>query len=302
MVKNLLVFAAAAALCAPAIAQQESAFVDIAKAGEVASDEILASSDDINLSAGAADTYKGEALAASADKVKSLSINGTAYALGKGLKGSADPKATNKSPDLTLTPTTGAFFKVKATADGYLYLIAKLNGTKDHYVYNSSEDYFVAYSVSVFDASGNQFEFTLPAAEEGSDVFTKLGENANATDEQKNYMNAKKIKALADCHKAANGGTSEWSSSASGVIAFPVKSGDEYLFYGRGTKTAVSGFVFDKGATSLATIAAASSTSLTATPAADLDANAPIYNLLGQRVMKGYKGVCIQNGRKFIVR
>ena len=28
--------------------------------------------------------------------------------------------------------------------------------------------------------------------------------------------------------------------------------------------------------------------------------NAPIYNLAGQQVNKSYKGVCIQNGRKFI--
>lgn len=31
-----------------------------------------------------------------------------------------------------------------------------------------------------------------------------------------------------------------------------------------------------------------------------VDAAAPIYNLAGQQVSKDYKGVCIQNGRKFI--
>ena len=33
--------------------------------------------------------------------------------------------------------------------------------------------------------------------------------------------------------------------------------------------------------------------------AIEFDANAPIYNLAGQKVSKDYKGVKIQNGRKF---
>lgn len=40
--------------------------------------------------------------------------------------------------------------------------------------------------------------------------------------------------------------------------------------------------------------------SVVAVPA--LDANAPVYNLAGQRVSKSYKGVVVQNGRKFILK
>lgn len=40
--------------------------------------------------------------------------------------------------------------------------------------------------------------------------------------------------------------------------------------------------------------------SVVAAPA--LDANAPVYNLAGQRVSKSYKGVVVQNGRKFILK
>jgi hypothetical protein len=35
---------------------------------------------------------------------------------------------------------------------------------------------------------------------------------------------------------------------------------------------------------------------------AGFDANAPIYNLAGMRVGKDYKGIVIQNGRKFILK
>ena len=33
-----------------------------------------------------------------------------------------------------------------------------------------------------------------------------------------------------------------------------------------------------------------------------VDANAPIYNLAGQRVTKDAKGILIQNGKKFVVK
>ena len=36
--------------------------------------------------------------------------------------------------------------------------------------------------------------------------------------------------------------------------------------------------------------------------AAQPDANAPMYNVAGQRVSKNYKGVVIQNGRKYVVK
>ncbi len=44
------------------------------------------------------------------------------------------------------------------------------------------------------------------------------------------------------------------------------------------------------------------STSITEAKAVEGDANAPIYNLAGQRVSKAEKGIYIQNGKKFIVK
>ncbi|MBP5258932.1 MAG: hypothetical protein J6Z41_09415 [Prevotella sp.] len=49
----------------------------------------------------------------------------------------------------------------------------------------------------------------------------------------------------------------------------------------------------DEAATGISTLSAESS---------KLDTNAPMYNIAGQRVAKGYKGVVIQNGKKFIVK
>ncbi len=35
---------------------------------------------------------------------------------------------------------------------------------------------------------------------------------------------------------------------------------------------------------------------------AELDWNAPVYNVMGQKVSKGFTGIAIQNGNKFIVK
>lgn len=306
MVKNILTFAAIAALAVPALAQQETAAVDQTLIGSLKANTVLASSANISLTVGYDDTYKVQALNSENDEVKAISINGTVYTLGSGLAGSADPKAENKSPNLNTIVDAGAVFQLKAEADGYVYLITKFRGAKEHYVYNVSKDYYVAYSVSAFDAAGNQYEFTLPAAEDGSDVFTKYEDGTkNATDAQKGYMNTTKLKTLINCHKQANGGTTTWSDAkdqdgAAGVIAFRVKKGDSYNFYGSGTKPAVSAYVFLAGETTLGEVKAADvpSTALKTVIAEDPDA--PVFNLLGQRVQKGYKGICIQNGKVFI--
>lgn len=106
---------------------------------------------------------------------------------------------------------------------------------------------------------------------------------------------------------AANGGKCDWNGNASGVIAFSVVAGNTYYVNATGSKITCSGFVFTPGATKLAEISAAKGEDV---PGAaikevsidDLDANAPIYNIQGQRVSKGFKGICIQGGKKFIVK
>lgn len=106
---------------------------------------------------------------------------------------------------------------------------------------------------------------------------------------------------------AANKGVCDWNGNASGVIAFSVVEGNTYYVNATGSKITCSGFVFIPGATKLAEISAAKGEDV---PGAaikevsidDLDANAPIYNIQGQRVSKGFKGICIQGGKKFIVK
>lgn len=79
-----------------------------------------------------------------------------------------------------------------------------------------------------------------------------------------------------------------------------IKVGDEVIVYGNITKynevnqIASGGYIYSlNGVTT-------NINKITADKA--IDANAPMYNLAGQRVSKAYKGVVIQNGHKFIVK
>ncbi len=101
---------------------------------------------------------------------------------------------------------------------------------------------------------------------------------------------------------AANKGVCDWNGNASGVIAFSVVKDNTYYVNATGSKITCSGFVFIPNATSLASISASKSAAIKEVSIDDLDANAPIYNIQGQRVSKGFKGICIQGGKKFIVK
>lgn len=111
------------------------------------------------------------------------------------------------------------------------------------------------------------------------------------------------IATAADIVAAAGG--AEWTSdyaNASGVIAFPVAADTKYYVNATGSKITCGGYVFIPGATELATIEGVAKAAIKNITIDDLDNDAPIYNLQGQRVGEGYKGVCIQNGKKFVVK
>lgn len=97
-------------------------------------------------------------------------------------------------------------------------------------------------------------------------------------------------------------GSNKFSGNILGVIAFPVYKEFTYYVNATGSKITCDGFVFIPGAEKIATISGSKSNAIKNITVDDLDADAPVYNLLGQKVKSGYKGVCIQNGKKFVVK
>lgn len=78
-------------------------------------------------------------------------------------------------------------------------------------------------------------------------------------------------------------------AKSNGTVTFNVVADGTYYVLATGTKMGFFGFKY--------TVADGINNIATETEA---NANAPIYNLAGQQVSKDFKGVCIQNGKKFI--
>lgn len=76
-----------------------------------------------------------------------------------------------------------------------------------------------------------------------------------------------------------------------GYISFPVQSGKVYYLFNTKSQIGLYGFAFtpDNSGAGISDITLNKE-----------DANAPVYNLAGQRVGKDAKGILIQNGKKFI--
>lgn len=314
MVKNLLSFAAAAALCTATFAQQEAGIIDATKSiGSLTAGAAVATSTNVTMSALYDDTYKAVSLQTSGEAssvtehVKSVIIGGITYAVGNGIQGSTNPS----NAKLGNVPHAGAMFSISVKADGHLYVIDKVSSSKPIYVVNQTDNNTVAYSINAFTASGaTTYSFTLPN-NGAAGYFASIDEYnfGNLTEEQQSFVGGNKsneILSPAACYTAAEG-TGTWSGDATGVVAFPVKANKTYLFYAAGSKVSCGGFVFDKGASTMTTVEPGADTP-TPNPSAlkqvkyTPDYNAPIYNILGQRVYKGYKGICVQNGHKFVVK
>ena len=308
MKKTLTLFAAAIS-CGIASAQTESAFVkasnfDTSGTAITAGTEIC-KSDNVSMKVAFDCTYKSQAMVADADSYNAFVIGDESFFLAKGIQGTSDAKEVK----LTELPAKGAVYQFDVTESGVLYVFSKLNTAKTYYVMNVASDKtfsVVAYSVSAFSADGvTNYAFTMPEADfAGFSNYTDGG-------------NGKKYLSLAACYEEATGNEDmPAKADIKGVIAFPVTAGSYYVYAG-GSKITSDGFVFAKGATEVATVSAATvaepepdpepdqetpSTAVKNISISSLDSNAPIYNLLGQRVQKGYKGICIQNGKKFMVK
>lgn len=73
-----------------------------------------------------------------------------------------------------------------------------------------------------------------------------------------------------------------------GYLTFTAEAKETYYVFNKNTQIGFGGFEFTPSGTGISDITAAD------------DADAPVYNLAGQRVSKDTKGLLIKNGKKFI--
>ena len=92
----------------------------------------------------------------------------------------------------------------------------------------------------------------------------------------------------ADAYVVGAGNQAAWV-----YLTFEAAANETYYIFNKNTQVGFSGIEFTPaGQSGIADIIADKT----------LNENAPIYNVYGQRVNKDYKGVLIQNGKKFMNR
>lgn len=79
------------------------------------------------------------------------------------------------------------------------------------------------------------------------------------------------------------------SADTYAALPYEVEPGNTYFFWVSGSKIMLCGITFEVSSTGISNITTDTES-----------ANAPVYNLAGQRVSKDAKGILIQNGKKFI--
>lgn len=172
-------------------------------------------------------------------------------------------------------PAKGAYWKFEAASAGSLKLA--IYGNK-----NANPTYIV-------DASTKQ---PIPNTDIDVAVFyqnTGFVFEGNVDDGDAKYLNVGKMPE--DYVIQHTNGITQ-NRPVLGYLTFPVEADKTYYVFNTKSQVGLYGFEFTaKGGDSAIDSIIADDT---------LNPDAPIYNVLGQRVTKDYKGILIQNGKKFI--
>lgn len=176
------------------------------------------------------------------------------------------------APGAASMPAKGAYYKFAATKSGSLRVAIYGNkNAEPTYIVDESTRQPLAYStinVSIY-YQNNGFVYE-GSVEEGNAKYFNVGKMAD------NYV-----------LQHTNGVTQ--NRPVLGYIDWDVEAGKTYWLFNPKSQIGIYGFYF-----------AAGGESGIANVMTELDANAPRYNLAGQKVSEDYKGVVIQNGRKLI--
>ena len=240
----------------------------------------------------------------------------------------------------TSLPTSGMVYKISTKKSGVFTVFTKMNTNKNYWVFEGEQS-FAAYRLGVCNLSKSDktIEYTLPVdAYDALDLTSpEIGKYFN-TDDAGTITGPKVPWAVAEPEGSDMGegsGFIQFLSFAS--EEYP----SEFYVFAQGSKMATNGFVFTPmaepsfstavlpsvtfggvektnadtgevtpapepitfaGATYPVSGGAGIDNITTDVKAAELDWNAPVYNVMGQKVSKNFKGIAIQNGAKFVVK
>ena len=231
-----------------------------------------------------------------AGSYKNVSVNGVELNLGDGgVTGSNNPSPST----LDSAPESGAFYEITPKEDGWITVFTKMNPNKQYAVFEGKT---TAMSYTLGWSNGtDKIYYTLPATEDYALDFN--------SPEIEKYVNVETMKPHFPWEVA---GMEAAPGENTGFVTFNAAGGMTYYFCAYGSKAACGGFVYTADAAQPVVVfeAVEGENPLEAVTfgegagvesiAADSNVNAPVYNVMGQKVNDDYKGIVIQNGKKFI--
>jgi len=294
-----LVFAASISANAQEVCQIDAESAGITStAATIAAGTVVGTSDNLTITILNADNVK----ATSCKMKNSGFVIGGAEVKASGITGSTNPTNASGNPALNPAdgiPTTGFAINIAVKADGVLYVCGKLSSCKNYYVFE--EDTMIGYDLAMWCDDAAQFQplvINVPNDAEADGVAYRTGTVAWP---EVIFTNNEK---------------SAVKKNGEGVIKFPVYAGCNYVVGAGGSKISVCGAVFSTDGNLAVVLPETTNEETGATEpphtimgtvgiseinaAQPADANAPVYNVAGQRVNRATKGVVIVNGNKYI--
>ena len=211
-------------------------------------------------------------------------------------------------PDGSLgLPITGLYYKFTATANGAFKVKVWANkGNRKTFVVNAKDMkaqrlFASGYINGVNDENGQKKLLTVEQVDSVHQVYiygkyeeaVAAGRSAEELQELKDEADAMAIDRQ---YVIGNGNQNFW-----GWLTFDIEAGEEYWVFQHSSQVGFGGFEFHEGVSAEELIKDVEDTNaIENVKATETVHSGAIYNLAGQRVDKAYKGIVIQNGKKFI--
>ena len=221
-------------------------------------------------------------------------IDGNEIETKDGVQGQDNPKdADGGNSAVTFKEATGgAVIQIDAKKNGWVYIVAKLSTNKQYVVFEEGAP--IGYKIAMENTDERVKDGVLNLEIKGEGEYNNL-----TLDKYPNGLMWVIREYLGDAEAATAG-------NGLGVFYFPVAEGCKYYAHATGSKISWSGICFSETEAKTVTVEGdgisktlvGAGTGINSVKSVVTDS--AIYNLAGQKVNASYKGVVIQNGKKFL--
>ena len=204
-------------------------------------------------------------------------------------------KVTTFDPAVGGEPASGLYYKFTTKVDGALKVGIWANkGNRTTFLVDSESKIPSEYLLEGY-LEGQTYKTDKPRVDGDGNVITDDDGNIVYQDALK-WLSNTELKAI---HDASGQASNPWvigdGKNFWGNVVIDAKAGKTYWLFQGNSQIGFQGYTFYPGKSKEDVI-----TGIETIKTVPENANAPMYNLAGQKVSKDYKGVKVQNGKKFM--